>query len=411
MLEDSISSDVWIFSNPAARQPMNEELVNIQLTDEEMSKQTKDVLKKAYIGEITSKTGYSSIHDMKTMTVGVPIYNNEEEVVGAVLVIAAVETEQETMNNIIVMFSISIVFALLVALLLAIIFTRKLTNPIMRIKKQAIQLSEGEYGVRLQMEEDNEIGELANTVDILAEKLQENEVQRDNMEQMRKDFFSNISHELRTPITVIRAYLESLVDGVVSDSKIPGYYDRMLNECTGMQRLIQDLLLLSKMENPDFNVEQEPVNLMQIFDDIVRSVRVVCAKKNIKIRIESDKEYCFINGDYDRIRQVFIAVLDNAIKFSDSDSTIYIKIDSRDIIRVQMIDTGIGMDEEELSHIFDKFYTKKGPGNLNGSGLGLVIAKEIVKKHGGKIFVESKKGEGSTFTFEFDQLILDEAFE
>ena len=270
MLEDSISSDVWIFSNPAARQPMNEELVNIQLTDEEMSKQTKDVLKKAYIGEITSKTGYSSIHDMKTMTVGVPIYNNEEEVVGAVLVIAAVETEQETMNNIIVMFSISIVFALLVALLLAIIFTRKLTNPIMRIKKQAIQLSEGEYGVRLQMEEDNEIGELANTVDILAEKLQENEVQRDNMEQMRKDFFSNISHELRTPITVIRAYLESLVDGVVSDSKIPGYYDRMLNECTGMQRLIQDLLLLSKMENPDFNVEQEPVNLMQIFDDIVR---------------------------------------------------------------------------------------------------------------------------------------------
>lgn len=411
MLEDSISADVWIFSNPDAVHPMSESLVNIQLTQEEISKDTTFVMQKAFAGDVAVKSGYSAIHDMKVVTVGAPIYDGEEAIVGAVLVIAPVETQRETTNSILLMFGISIMSALLVALWLSIIFTRRLTGPITKINKAARRLSEGKYDVNLQMSEQNEIGELAKTVDVLSTKLKENEIQREYMEQMRKDFFSNISHELRTPITVIRAYLESLVDGVVNEQKVSSYYTRMLAECEGIQRLIQDLLLLSKVENPDFNVEQEPVNVIQVFDDIVRSVRVVCAKKNIKLKIESDKEYCFINGDYDRIRQVFIAVLDNAIKFSDVDSTIYIKIDSLDKIRIQIKDTGIGMDQEELSHIFDKFYTKKMPNNKNGSGLGLVIAEKIVEKHGGTIFVESEKNRGTTFSFVFDQLFMEEEFE
>lgn len=411
MLEDSMSSDIWIFSNPNAAKPMSEELINIQLTEEEMSAETKRVLEQAYDGKVSSQTGYSIIHEMKTMTVGAPIYNQNDEVVGAVLVISAVETQQEIMNNIIFLFLVSIMVASAIALMLAIIFTRKLSRPIMKIRSAAIQLSEGSYSIRLPLNEHNEIGELAATVDILAKKLQENEIQREYMEQMRNDFFSNVSHELRTPITVVRAYLESLVDGVVSEDKIPGYYERMLNECSGMQRLIQDLLLLSKMENPDFHVEKEPVNINQVFEDIIRSVRVVCMKKNLSINMESDKEYCFINGDYDRIRQVFLAILDNAIKFSHFDSSIYIKIDSKEKIIIQITDLGIGMVQEELEHVFDKFYTKKTLRNKNGSGLGLVIAKSIVEKHNGVIYVESEKDKGTTFTIELDQIYLEQDFD
>lgn len=411
MLEDTLGADIWILSNEASSEPMNQDFVNIQVTHNEMSQEIREVLRQAYLGRTINMSGYSMIHDMYTLTVGAPIYNASEDVVGAVLLIAPSEGQEEKITHIVFLFVISIFVAMGVSLLLAILFTKKLLQPIMKIKKATNELTEHNYNIRTNIEEKNEIGELASSIDILAEKLKQAEVQREYMEQMRKDFFSNISHELRTPITVIRAYVESLVDGVVPEEKIPQYYERMLNECGGIQRLIQDLLLLSKMENPEFQVDKEPINVIQVFEDILRSLRVVCVKKNIKLQMQSEKEYCFLEGDYDRIRQVFLAVIDNAIKFSNFGSTIYIKVASEDKIRIQVIDEGIGMDEEEIKHIFDKFYTKKIPNNKGGSGLGLVIAKEIVKKHNGTIEAVSKKGVGTTFTFTFDQLYLEEDFE
>ena len=147
---------------------------------------------------------------------------------------------------------------------------------------------------------------------------------------------------------------------------------------------------------------------MQVFDDIIRNLRLVCSEKGINLHFESDKEVCFMLGDYDRIRQVFIAILDNAIKFSHLGCTIHINIESLDKLIVKVRDEGEGIAPEELPRIFEKFYTKKLENNLNGSGLGLVIAKQIVERHGGTITVESKKGVGTSFIIAFEQIYLSE---
>jgi signal transduction histidine kinase len=219
---------------------------------------------------------------------------------------------------------------------------------------------------------------------------------------MRFDFFANVSHELRTPITVIRAYTETLADGVVQEKeKVDQYYDRMLSECKSMERLVGDLLTLSKMQNPDFAIEKEPVNLQQVFDDILRSAGAIAEKKNITIEVTKDSPISMILGDYDRLRQMFMVILDNAIKFSDENKTVHINLSNSDKIKVSIRDEGIGIDPCDLNYIFEKFYKSNLRQNAGGTGLGLAIAKQIAMKHEGTIEVESTLGEGTEFIFTF----------
>jgi len=223
------------------------------------------------------------------------------------------------------------------------------------------------------------------------------------------DFFANVSHELRTPITVVRAYTESLVDGVVEEeSTKQQYYEKMLLECKSMERLVGDLLILAKMQNPDFVIDKEPVNLTQVFDDILKTVRTMGMKKRISVCLENDHTVQLMYGDYDRLRQMFLVICDNAIKFSKEDSTIYISVTRGEKLRISIRDEGIGIDGDELSSIFDKFYKSKLRQNAKGSGLGLAIARQIALKHGGTIEVFSTISVGTEFVFSFDYITEEE---
>jgi signal transduction histidine kinase len=181
----------------------------------------------------------------------------------------------------------------------------------------------------------------------------------------------------------------------------------MLAECKSMERLVGDLLLLSKMQNPDFAIEKEPVNLIQVFDDIIRSAGAIAQKKNINIEVNKDCPVLMMLGDYDRLRQMFMVILDNAIKFSDENKTIHINLIKKDKIIVSIRDEGIGIHPEDLQHIFDKFYKSSLGKNSGGTGLGLAISRQIAQRHGGKIEVSSVQGEGSTFTFTFPLLEME----
>ena len=242
-------------------------------------------------------------------------------------------------------------------------------------------------------------------MDFLADKLAENEIERKNIEQMRLDFFANVSHELRTPVTVVRGYTESLVDGIVTDEeRRQQHYARMLSECQNMERLVGDLLLLSKMQNPDFLIEKEPVTLQQVFRDLQRTASALAEKKQIEIVVTQPEEPCLMMGDYGRLRQMFLVILDNAVKFSKENSKVYITLECDREIRVSIRDEGVGISEEELPNIFDKFYKSKLRQNAKGSGLGLAIAREICLKHDGIIKVDSEVGEGTTFHFTFPKM-------
>ncbi len=399
--------DVWSLSNPNASAPMSDKLESIELDEADPSQEVIQIINGAFEGKEMETTGFSDIHEYMTMTVGVPVAGANGEIVGAILLNAKVADQNSLIMNSMNLIVISAIAALIISFFIAILFARQLTRPISKMRETALELAEGKYETKTGINRKDEIGDLARTIDFLTDKLMENEKIRKNLEQMRMDFFANVSHELRTPITVVRAYTESLVDGVVTDeAKRAQYYDKMLNECKSMERLVGDLLLLSKMQNPDFAVEKEPVNVIQIFDDISRSVKTIGEEKNINVEFNSNQEMAMMLGDYDRLRQMFLVILDNAVKFSGEDSTIHITVMNKSTgkIVISIRDEGIGIPKEELGSIFEKFYKSKLRQNAKGSGLGLAIAKQIALKHDGNIEVYSEVGVGTEFVFTFDGL-------
>ena len=404
--------DIWSVSNDEAKYPLPGTFA-LYREDFEQQKSYQssygDILNNVFHNIPTSHTEYSEAYGKDVITVGVPVLGINGEVSGAILLNVLVENQERVVASSWRLIFISGAIALALAFVTALFFVGTLSSPIRKIRRTALELADNNYEVTTKVNRNDEIGELAYTMDFLSEKLQENERERKNLEQMRLDFFANVSHELRTPITVMRAYTESLVDGVVTDpEKIRRSYERMLGECQGMERLVGDLLLLSKMQNPDFEVEKEPVNLVQIFEDLRKSAAAIGKEKNITAELYTELPVIMMLGDYDRLRQMFLVILDNAVKFSPEDSVVHIRITCEEHIVVSIRDEGIGISEEEQKYIFEKFYKSRLRQNAKGSGLGLAIAKQIAIKHGGTIEIQSEVGKGTEITFYFPE--MDEAY-
>lgn len=405
--------DIYTVSNPDAANPMSSDMENGNaFADFEATptlSQYVEILKDAFQGEPTRRNKYyDEAEERDSIAVACPIRGLDNEVVGAVLIKQPFEGQPEIVTKSLSAIVLSSVVALGISFIIVIIFATELSLPISRMRVTALELAAGNYQIKTGISRDDEIGDLAKTVDILSEKLLENDIERKKLDQMRLDFFANVSHELRTPITVIRAYAETLADGVIKDEeKIVQYYGRMLSECKSMERLVGDLLTLSKMQNPDFAIEKEPVNLLQVFDDIIRSAGTIAEKKNITIVVVKDDPVSMILGDYDRLRQMFMVILDNAIKFSEENKTVHIKISKSDKIKVSIRDEGVGIEALDINNIFEKFYKSNLRQNASGTGLGLAIAKQIAIKHEGNIEVYSTLGVGSEFVFIFPPYELD----
>ncbi len=396
--------DTMTVSNAGAKRPLTEaftgQIGSMETNGDKVHDMTRETIEKK---TPVSGTGYSSGHDCKTIIVSAPVMGYDGECAGVLFVFMDVNAERQIVASTTRMIIVSSLVALVIAFGFAIPFVNALTKPISSIRKTALKLASGDYSAKTDIHANDELGELAEAMDFLADKLSANETERKNSEQMRLDFFANVSHELRTPITVMRAYTESLVDGVVADpDKVKQYYQRMNAESIAMERLVGDLLTLSKMQNPDFEIEKEPVNLKQVFNDLVRTAGTMAEEKKITIDLQMCEDPCIMMGDYERLRQMFLVIIDNAIKFSDEEGVIHIRLECDSKIRASVSDEGVGIAPEEIPYIFDKFYRSKLRQNAKGSGLGLAIAKNICVKHNGEINVESEKGKGTTFTFTFE---------
>lgn len=405
-LLESQNVDVWIMPYYKSINHLRSAYTNSNLKYKELSKGMSRVMKRVYTKDgVYSNYGYDDMYDEELIRAGAPVHDSGGNVIGGVLLNANYAKRVETVDNVEKTVFIALLSAWFVSMCISFLLSKQLSGPISKIGRTARILAEGAYETKTGVSISGEIGELAETVDVLSDRLAENEKIRKEIDRSRMDFFANVSHELRTPITVMRGYTETLNDGIITDNdKIKNMYERMLNECKGMERLVGDLLTLSKMQNPDFMLNLEPVSLVQIFENAVKSARVLSEKKNITIRMEYNDEYCFMSGDYDRLRQMFLIILDNAIKFSHENSYIDIKLEKGEKLKASIKDYGIGIDEDMLPYIFEKFYKSKLQMNEKGSGLGLVIAKAIAARHNGKVEVYSKPGEGTRFTFTFDSI-------
>lgn len=412
-LQEIEAVEVWVIANEEATFPLTSEYAISRATLEKLpsyKNSYRDILSNVFHNIPTARSEFSEVHETNMITIGMPVQGMGGEVAGGILMPVWAESQKEVVDKSWQLIFTSGAIALVLAFITALFYVRTLSNPIIKIRRTALELADGNYEVTTEVRRGDEIGELAYTMDLLSEKLKANEIERQNLEQMRFDFFANVSHELRTPITVMRAYTESLVDGVVTDpEKVDHYHERMLGECQGMERLVGDLLLLSKMQNPDFAVEKEPVNLVQIFEDLKKSAWAIGKEKNITADLYTELPVIMMLGDYDRLRQMFLVILDNAVKFSPEDSVVHIRIVCEEQIIVSIRDEGIGISEEEQKYIFEKFYKSRLRQNAKGSGLGLAIAKQIAIKHGGTIDIKSEVGKGTEIIFTFPE--MDENYE
>lgn len=402
------SLEIWVVANPGADKPLNPYLTSVDLGGVVLPEEQLLVINEAFRGNETSRNYYSDIHGYNVLSVGTPVVNRQREVCGAVVLNTEMASVDRGVTNILRTIIVSVLIALALSFVVAIWFARQLTGPFSRMRGMALRLADGDYEVRTGIDRKDEVGDLARTLDFLTDKLKQNEIERENLEHMRMDFFANVSHELRTPITVVRAYTESLVDRIVTEpEQVDQYYQRMLAECTGMERLVGDLLTLSKMQNPDFAIEKEPVDVIQIFHDLVRAASKIAEEKNVTVSFQCNSDVCLMYGDYGRLRQMFLVILDNAVKFSNEGGEVGISITKGERLEIRIRDNGIGIAPEELPFVFDKFYKSKLRQNAKGSGLGLAIAKQIALKHEGTIDIYSELSKGTEFVFVFDY--IDEA--
>jgi len=225
------------------------------------------------------------------------------------------------------------------------------------------------------------------------------------LEQMRKDFVANVSHELKTPITSIKGFSETLLDGAMKDEKtLESFLSIILKESERLQSLIQDLLDLSKIEQQGFKLNIQNCNLNHLLDEIYTLLEGKAKDKNIYFNLEKPEEEVCIEGDIYRLKQIFINVINNALTYTKADGSVTIQLESdHNHAVVYVKDTGIGIKKEEIPRIFERFYRidKARSRNSGGTGLGLAIVKHLIEAHKAEIAVDSEVGKGTTFKLTF----------
>ena len=403
-INDIAMTDVWIVDSDLniITYGINQHSIS---TTSELPTNAETIVEKVFAGETEYSEDFSNLFDVPTITVGTPIKSSDGTIIGVVLLHSPVDGIDTVINKGIIILGVSISIALIIAVLLSFGLSLSFTKPLKKINRTAILLAAGNYQAKTDIDQKDEIGMLATNMDKLAVQLDNATKESARLEKMRQDFVANISHELRTPITVIRGSLEALNDGVVTnDKQVKEYYQQMLSESKNLQRLVGDLLDLSKLQNLDFKLEMQEISIVDVINDSVRSAEKLAAHKQININFENKVSDTVINGDYGRLRQMIMIIIDNAIKFSPSDSHIQITLTNKDALTLSIKDEGIGISENDLPYIFDRFQKTNSNENLSGSGLGLAIAKQIAIRHDITIVVTSEVDKGTEFIFRFKDL-------
>ena len=289
--------------------------------------------------------------------------------------------------------------ALVIALTIAYFVSKSMTSPIREMKEIAQRLASGDFSRKVRIKNKDELGELAKSLNTMADELQAKIENLKRLDRVRTDFVANVSHELKTPLTLIKGYIETLEDKAINDKEKAGKFISIIKDHTNrLSNIIDDLLSLSELELSRDSIDKSEFDLKSLIGDIVLGFGHALAAKQQKLTIESQGQDFKIKADRDKIEQVFVNLIDNAIKYTEDGGLIRIcLVQQNGEVVVTVEDNGIGIQKEHLDRVFERFYRvdKARSRKLGGTGLGLGIAKHIVLAHKGEIRIESDTGKGT----------------
>lgn len=328
-----------------------------------------------------------------------PNQNTGKEEKIAIYIHTPVPEVQRVRNEVINYFLISVGIAVAISIILVYVFSRRLVKPLKQIKNAAKTIAGGEFGKRLVIKSNDEIGELAKVFNQMAAALE-------NLEEMRRGFIANVSHELRTPMTSIRGFIEGILDGTIPPERQSQYLTIVRDEANRLNRLVNNLLDLARMEAGEVKMVFKPFDINELVRRCVIKLETLLVEKNITVEAKFDDDTMLVNADADAIERVIYNLMHNSIKFTPQDGRITVMIEpQKDKALVSVEDTGSGIEGTELDMIWERFYKsdKSRSRDKTGTGLGLAIVKNIINEHGQEIWVESEVGKGTKFTFTIDR--------
>jgi len=281
-----------------------------------------------------------------------------------------------------------------IALVVARWLARGMTQPLRDMAAAAHRMETGDYSTRVHTRSRDEVGQLATAFNRMSAELQ-------NLEQSRRDLLANVSHELKTPITAIRAHLENLLDGV--ERPEPRTMQVMLAQTERLGRLIEQLLELSRLESGELPLLRETIPLAPLVTQVLSEIEVARSDRGVAVRNQMANDLPPVDADRERVHQVLFNLIDNAVRFTPSGGAVTVTAERHNgSVEVQVADTGVGIPPEHLPRLFERFY-RADPARSRedgGTGIGLAIARSVVEAHGGHIHARSEIGKGSVFTFD-----------
>lgn len=296
------------------------------------------------------------------------------------------------------------VFSLMVVIVISVLVSRRVASPIVDIARGVEEIRGGNFDARLVVRSNDEIGVLARAVNEMVERLKVDIIQLRKLERVRSEFLGNVSHELRTPIFSLQGYLETLMNGAVDDPKVNrAFLQKAYDHATRLNTLLGDLITISQIESGEMKLSFRYFNLKEFLQSIVSDFTPIAGHNGVHLSLEvQTADELNVFGDKERLSVALGNLIENAIKYNTKGGKVAVTSNEEGgRVNIAVSDTGVGIGEEHLSRIFERFYRvdKNRSRDVGGTGLGLAIVKHIVEAHDSEVKVQSEIGKGSTFSF------------
>ncbi|MDE6469453.1 MAG: HAMP domain-containing protein [Eubacterium sp.] len=341
-----------------------------------------------YIGKLDSNE--------KVMAVCRAIKNSEGDIVGAVRVMSSLEQIDNQVFTMVFIIFVGLLAVFAIIILSNVYFIQSIIIPVQEINETTKKISQGDYSVRIEKKYNDEIGNLCDSINSMAEEIS-------TTDKMKNDFISTISHELRTPLTSIKGWGETLTFGMddsVDEITRKGL-EVIVKEAGRLEGFVEELLDFSRLQSGRMNLKLSKTDIFAELDETVFTFRERAMREGIEVKYSIPDVPAVGNADANRLRQVFMNILDNALKYSRAPSKIFVKAqflkyEGKNSISIAVADQGCGISKEDLPHVKDKFY--KANVSVRGSGIGLAVTNEIINLHQGKLEIDSEEGKGTLVT-------------